>query len=197
MSAAHPRSRGEHFVAQKFGWHFRGSSPLARGTPDDPLRDQRIPRLIPARAGNTKAVKDFIVPSPAHPRSRGEHTQATKPEAQSFGSSPLARGTPCHCSKVTSFLRLIPARAGNTSWQRKRSRRSPAHPRSRGEHDCRACAPSLLFGSSPLARGTRPAQPVPYLQERLIPARAGNTDSLFNCPGGFSAHPRSRGEHTC
>ena len=52
-SRAHPRSRGEH---AGFGNHSpldMGSSPLARGTPERSLTQQRLLGLIPARAGNT------------------------------------------------------------------------------------------------------------------------------------------------
>ena len=52
-----------------------------------------------------------------------------------------------------------------------------AHPRSRGEH-----LNSLSFflgvsGSSPLARGTHSVYEHYEAHERLIPARAGNTDT--------------------
>ena len=72
---------------------FRGSSPLARGTP---LMEWFIFvsfGLIPARAGNTDVVGGEAHWVRAHPRSRGEHLAADlRPDAQA-GSSPLARGT--------------------------------------------------------------------------------------------------------
>ena len=54
---------------------------------------------------------------------------------------------------------------------------------------------SILFGSSPLARGT-----LNFLREsqrfsRLIPARAGSTDPETDSAQKHAAHPRSRGEH--
>ena len=91
-----------------------GSSPLARGTRSAKTRDGRQPRLIPARAGNTKISPSGFSYMTAHPRSRGEHLVKESMTARVSGSSPLARGT--HVAKPISVTggRLIPARAGNT-----------------------------------------------------------------------------------
>ena len=71
-----------------------------------------------------------------------------------------------------------------------------AHPRSRGEHTPSHIELSEAFGSSPLARGTHISRHfVPEL-ERLIPARAGNTESLEASSASHEAHPRSHGEHS-
>ena len=70
-----------------------------------------------------------------------------------------------------------------------------AHPRSRGEHNVLLFYRELSHGSSPLARGTR-ARPMPQVAHaRLIPARAGNTESGLARYISPPAHPRSRGEH--
>ena len=91
--------------------------------------------------------------------------------------------------------RLIPARAGNTTYFVANEWTSSAHPRSRGEHYGFEAVASRVIGSSPLARGTRKVSgPFPSFF-RLIPARAGNTvlrESIGHAP---AAHPRSRGEH--
>ena len=71
--------------------------------------------------------------------------------------------------------RLIPARAGNTGRVILSEYNNPAHPRSRGEHFPCASDAHLLFGSSPLARGTPPGRGRGLNFFRLIPARAGNT----------------------
>ena len=111
---AHPRSRGEHFLACRFLGSLAGSSPLARGTRGTgffyPLRG----RLIPARAGNTIFYSSSGNRFWAHPRSRGEHTPARAGDGVSTGSSPLARGTLAQCARYRMPVGLIPARAGNT-----------------------------------------------------------------------------------
>ena len=91
-------------------------------------------RLIPARAGNTQSAQRQQSQTPAHPRSRGEHTSESGPSSSGFGSSPLARGTQIMTSANGSPNRLIPARAGNTSKVDPMKPLTAAHPRSRGEH---------------------------------------------------------------
>ena len=54
---AHPRSRGEHYGLYTTGAVDEGSSPLARGTQRVHSGNQRIPGLIPARAGNTRGFQ--------------------------------------------------------------------------------------------------------------------------------------------
>ena len=77
------------------------------------------------------------------------------------------------------------------------SSRGTAHPRSRGEHTLGDSNRYLEIGSSPLARGTPSTRQFVAADERLIPARAGNTNlgNLLGLP--VAAHPRSRGEHLC
>ena len=173
-----------------------GSSPLARGTPQEHLVCVRTSRLIPARAGNTESGLARYISPPAHPRSRGEHVSLWTSRDGRVGSSPLARGTLEVIEGAPVDIRLIPARAGNTPIIVGADLRNPAHPRSRGEHS----APRMLVynhdGSSPLARGTPKLLASIRSRARLIPARAGNTP-LTSCGlHSSTAHPRSRGEHT-
>ena len=111
------------------------------------------------------------------------------------GSSPLARGTQSEAKKSESWKGLIPARAGNTDVKYRGINGDRAHPRSRGEHSEIRTKSTGDAGSSPLARGTRPAAPICAAYAGLIPARAGNTYSSFSDWLGIGAHPRSRGEH--
>ena len=93
------------------------------------------------------------------------------------------------------WLRLIPARAGNTSSTGGAKPQCSAHPRSRGEHVVHGRRQTSVLGSSPLARGT-PIATVPDVEvARLIPARAGNTRYSAHRLLAHTAHPRSRGEH--
>ena len=137
VTAAHPRSRGEHMGSQGSSRSRSGSSPLARGTQVQKFRERWLRRLIPARAGNTRAVAPGRAPGTAHPRSRGEHSELLWLLGQDCGSSPLARGTRGACGASGTLSRLIPARAGNTAMFHVFMMGFPAHPRSRGEHRVR------------------------------------------------------------
>ena len=177
---AHPRSRGEHGFAVVFPAPGGGSSPLARGTHPycHPARTRN--GLIPARAGNTSRCGHSVRPGRAHPRSRGEHIDASELFVAQKGSSPLARGTPAGCPPGVQgggVGGLIPARAGNTGVRFGVLMGAWAHPRSRGEHATGKGRSPWFWGSSPLARGTR-VRPRP--RYALPQSRA---------------HPRSRGEH--
>ena len=152
-----------------------GSSPLARGTPWRFRPVGGLWRLIPARAGNTYRTVRGCCGCTAHPRSRGEHELTTMTTNKQTGSSPLARGTPHTRINARSHTRLIPARAGNTYVNIMPELLTPAHPRSRGEHEPRGSKSEKFTGSSPLARGTQPRLLRYRSPGRLIPARAGNT----------------------
>ena len=74
----HPRLRGEHSMTLLMRLIKWGSSPLARGTRDDPSHPQRPHGIIPACAGNTPCVGTIRCWSQDHPRLRGEHTKTKK-----------------------------------------------------------------------------------------------------------------------
>ena len=93
---AHPRSRGEHVGFSARCVPLPGSSPLARGTRRRRRARSRGLGLIPARAGNTVRRAALHAGGWAHPRSRGEHQNASASVKGTAGSSPLARGTPHH-----------------------------------------------------------------------------------------------------
>ena len=70
---------------------------------------------------------------------------------------------------------LIPARAGNTRANLGECAYEWAHPRSRGEHMKALGFFLIVWGSSPLARGTPFGIELDEKFSGLIPARAGNT----------------------
>ena len=111
---AHPRSRGENFLA--FGGLFppMGSSPLTRGKPSPAQARPARQGLIPAHAGKTSTRQPARPPGTAHPRSRGENLTHVSRPAPCLGSSPLTRGKPDGLQAAKPVERLIPAHAGKT-----------------------------------------------------------------------------------
>ena len=74
FGGAHPRSRGENGLLGQLDNLGQGSSPLTRGKRPR-YADQAVrPRLIPAHAGKTAAVRRRPGRVRAHPRSRGENS---------------------------------------------------------------------------------------------------------------------------
>ena len=155
VSSVHPRMRGEHVGVLIVGVALAGSSPHARGTPQQQHPPRHTGRFIPACAGNTGDTVGTAFFLTVHPRMRGEHARQTARHHSAAGSSPHARGTLSHWQNAQFPARFIPACAGNTLPVVVLGHPSPVHPRMRGEH------PSLLDmardrdGSSPHARGTR------------------------------------------
>ena len=79
------------------------------------------------------------------------------------------------CVTSSGWLGLIPAHAGKTA----------KTARFNGDSE----------GSSPLTRGKQVEDYQPSYVYGLIPAHAGKTVKTSTAPGGFTAHPRSRGEN--
>ena len=134
-------------------------------------------------------------PSPAHPRSRGEHWAGVSATLRATGSSPLTRGARIHGDSLHLVTGLIPAHAGSTSLSCCGLVRFQAHPRSRGEHRRGLAGFMQRFGSSPLTRGARRLCWISCLRIGLIPAHAGSTSGPRREYPRTWAHPRSRGEH--
>ena len=167
--------RGEHALERAYSSTVCGSSPRARGTPSPRGPRARGFRFIPACAGNTPLESPQPLPTPVHPRVRGEHIPTAFISASLNGSSPRARGTPGVHRPPDLGRRFIPACAG--------------------EHPDPQPSNRQTLGSSPHARGTRRSGNRQMLARRFIPACAGNTRR--SCSGWCCrpVHPRVRGEH--
>ena len=113
----HPRSRGVYRRFHQLRHRRCGSSPLARGLRSPaPTRRGRA-RIIPARAGFTPSIFPSTDSAGDHPRSRGVYAAADHPRRGWWGSSPLARGLHVTQKEEYTSDRIIPARAGFTTYQ--------------------------------------------------------------------------------
>ena len=92
--ADHPRVCGEHSGGLTAFLRLRGSSPRMRGTHGCENRTNRETGIIPAYAGNTRAVHVPIPVFRDHPRVCGEHWREQYKLSPLLGSSPRMRGTP-------------------------------------------------------------------------------------------------------
>ena len=209
----HPRSCGANGVRGSPRPASGGSSPLVRGQRSSRISPACVRRIIPARAGPTSSERHAPSTMTDHPRSCGANAVGLISAPFRGGSSPLVRGQPPAGLSAISprgssplvrgqrwrhqyrsvHERIIPARAGPTSWLRWSRRVKPDHPRSCGAN-AHGLAPFVSrSGSSPLVRGQRSGMRLNRLTRRIIPARAGPTYSKRMTKTTATDYPRSCG----
>ena len=154
---------------------MEGSSPRMRGTLALSGASIDFQRIIPAYAGNTSPTIQTRPPSGDHPRVCGEHFRRVIVASTLQGSSPRMRGTPSRAFAMDKNTGIIPAYAGNTHRNGRRSSDSRDHPRVCGEHAYALPKASMDVGSSPRMRGTHPKAAFDLASQGIIPAYAGNT----------------------
>ena len=154
-----------------------GSSPLARGLRAAPDHSHRRLGIIPARAGFTSDLDNIYKILKDHPRSRGVYPCPSRAIGYARGSSPLARGLRGLAAGRHRRVGIIPARAGFTRGSVGGAGGRRDHPRSRGVYTAPGGPSRAHRGSSPLARGLHRPAYAQWGKSRIIPARAGFTNS--------------------
>ena len=158
---------------------FFGSSPRVRGKQIARLRFHEQGRIIPARAGQTRACRRCHPPFPDHPRACGANGAQQGKQVGSAGSSPRVRGKrPC-VGIGRRPRRIIPARAGQTMIVRIGLMTVSDHPRACGANMGMTEKLKDKYGSSPRVRGKLWFAIWLVLQIRIIPARAGQTVRFY------------------
>ena len=150
-------------------------------------------RIIPARAGPTRPSSVVAFGNADHPRSCGANHSHKHLDRLSIGSSPLVRGQLVFVTGDFPVERIIPARAGPTVRSRISVQPSPDHPRSCGANRPDRRRGESMSGSSPLVRGQPQRHRRPRPVARIIPARAGPTNSNRSPRTDSTDHPRSCG----
>ena len=189
----HPRACGANASSDCTIPSESGSSPRVRGKPTDAIGNTLIPRIIPARAGQTRPPRpDGRIP-PDHPRACGANPPTQSATPSSPGSSPRVRGKPASPSPTSSTRRIIPARAGQTCVRTRDGVPSSDHPRACGANSRRSVCMSCASGSSPRVRGKLVGRGHTVKPRRIIPARAGQTWLVLLVMVVSPDHPRACG----
>ena len=191
----HPRTCGEHLPTASVFHPLTGSSPHMRGTPETSSEAIAVVGIIPAHAGNTNELVNFLGIDKDHPRTCGEHISFFVVSGKVLGSSPHMRGTPKRWPLTGIGDGIIPAHAGNTCLKSLRRLATGDHPRTCGEHAALNVEALAAAGSSPHMRGTLGRPCDLFLAAGIIPAHAGNTDASFHGLSNIWDHPRTCGEH--
>ena len=191
--ADHPRACGANAdrVENRFTEH--GSSPRVRGKPAATRDQDTQTRIIPARAGQTWRRRPIRTRCPDHPRACGANRRPRHRRSNSSGSSPRVRGKPRRTQRARRARRIIPARAGQTYRMDTITGRQSDHPRACGANPGLEGPRAWYYGSSPRVRG----KPMPVTnvdwETRIIPARAGQTQSVNGHHDYSQDHPRACG----
>ncbi len=192
--SGHPRGCGERRSGDHPPRGAGGSSPRVRGTPRPPPACRRLPRVIPAGAGNAGPVVLGSKKTAGHPRGCGERLPRLYPPLAPAGSSPRVRGTRPAQFAPALHRRVIPAGAGNAERHAAPAAAQTGHPRGCGERLQLHPLPHDPAGSSPRVRGTLRHAGRDEADQRVIPAGAGNAGHRmsFDAETGGSS-PRVRG----
>ena len=178
VGSDHPRACGANLYEGAITVMAPGSSPRVRGKLDGYGADGTTSRIIPARAGQTNTYRDMYNQPPDHPRACGANGLLAQLVRAAFGSSPRVRGKPRFGRAASMVLRIIPARAGQTTSTAPLIQRMPDHPRACGANLRTVIMCDEPCGSSPRVRGKRPTVWHGCRPPRIIPARAGQTPSV-------------------
>ncbi len=164
-----------------------------RGKRTESGRQERRVRIIPARAGQTAKCRPYSPPKTDHPRACGANTGACRSSHASAGSSPRVRGKPGWGRKRKAYLRIIPARAGQTTSAATSPEANTDHPRACGANRPSAGRGWRRAGSSPRVRGKLGFLVDGDFPGRIIPARAGQTSRCTLTVASRPDHPRACG----
>ena len=151
--------------------------------------------IIPACAGSTVFRCIRVARVWDHPRMCGEHPPPRAVPKNAMGSSPHVRGAPRLRQRARRHRGIIPACAGSTLTAMPAYAGIGDHPRMCGEHYTTKWDDSKHMGSSPHVRGALGAGEGHVVEQGIIPACAGSTQSPSSRASRYWDHPRMCGEH--
>ena len=169
----HPRACGANKGFGILDTLDEGSSPRMRGKQLSILFARKPARIIPAHAGQTFHGRRGSAQDPDHPRACGANFVILNVVHELRGSSPRMRGKRRRCRGCIVVFRIIPAHAGQTTWDRWNTSHTPDHPRACGANG---------QGRARIAG-----------RERIIPAHAGQTSTRCARSPSTMDHPRACG----
>ena len=167
-----------------------------RGKLIECLRHNLDTRIIPAHAGQTSRWKNRCRSGPDHPRACGANSGVAPVSAASVGSSPRMRGKLVRGTLPCGVVRIIPAHAGQTSLLTTSVLETTDHPRACGANSHSSFISQYVNGSSPRMRGKLRVRFGGVVGARIIPAHAGQTQTVALLAGRRSDHPRACGANT-
>ena len=193
VSGVYPRGRGGIYsigVMTPPGW---GLSPRTRGNPRRGHPRYAQARSIPADAGESRFVLQFVQSGGVYPRGRGGIAIISATTPSILGLSPRTRGNLHGGYQRPAGLRSIPADAGESTVLGLAASLARVYPRGRGGIQQRSGMSQLKRGLSPRTRGNPPGIHTLATLEWSIPADAGESAPPGANTAAAGVYPRGRG----
>ena len=192
----YPRLRGGS-INPKYPVVLReGLSPPTRGIPAAVNNPVLLDRSIPAYAGDPRTDSHPLESAPVYPRLRGGSRQFAHIVRLGFGLSPPTRGILGQSTTPARRRRSIPAYAGDPHHSGGSPHSVEVYPRLRGGSADTPGLASSKAGLSPPTRGILRQGAVDRLNERSIPAYAGDPMAIPTLMTRRKVYPRLRGGST-
>ena len=125
----HPRVCGKDFKNQKGGKEMKGSPPRMRERQLTKEVCRLRPRITPAYAGKTPAIRVLTQQTKDHPRVCGKDSYQNLADLWATGSPPRMRERPVETIIIIAATRITPAYAGKTGIRLLLGRCDRDHPR--------------------------------------------------------------------
>ncbi len=189
----HPRMRGGAPIPEPHFPADQGPSPHARGSLGSVSSVKVAVRSIPACAGEPISRAEVSLFPRVHPRMRGGAAISITTHRLAGGPSPHARGSRVTHVQPLLLERSIPACAGEPLREPCAGEYRQVHPRMRGGAPASVPPVNGRKGPSPHARGSHSPPLIKSIDERSIPACAGEPSVQLTAPYMCRVHPRMRG----
>ena len=170
-----------------------GLSPRVRGNRCQRSGFHGFKRSIPARAGEPLRVGFQVKVDGVYPRACGGTIVTARTNRVDLGLSPRVRGNQVGRFPNQRYGGSIPARAGEPTPPTGRTSRRKVYPRACGGTGVIQEVVAQPEGLSPRVRGNRGVGGVPELDDRSIPARAGEPRSRRPWSSASWVYPRACG----
>jgi len=193
LSAVHPRECGGNTRIRTVTAARTGPSPRVRGKRFHRVPVNRPRRSIPASAGETGSSGCSARAVRVHPRECGGNLSVYRALGLRPGPSPRVRGKHLLLRAVADHHGSIPASAGETLCPGASGSSRRVHPRECGGNGWIRTRAFLSAGPSPRVRGKRYVVRARGVEDRSIPASAGETVSLDLLDEREQVHPRECG----
>ena len=176
-TAVYPRVCGGTAAVSPSGSHCQGLSPRVRGNPLPGAPQHPAQGSIPACAGEPELPERMSWTLEVYPRVCGGTTWLDNRALRDVGLSPRVRGNRALVDSMTPDQRSIPACAGEPSPRSPRISLRAVYPRVCGGTPCWGRGTSGVSGLSPRVRGNQPLAFTVAIDDRSIPACAGEPTS--------------------